>query len=153
MHEQMLKITMQLVILSGEGRWGQNLTNPTRHRLRWSKESETHQPKDPNRKCLQAHSGRVRLHSISAQSCTSEASPRWEKNWQHCSQEFYWRMWIDSNTHQTAVFPVLRDSFWAMKRGWWHLCHLWVEAGKAQMWFSSLSLFCPRSCMFQMVHM
>ena len=55
--EQMLKITMQLVILSGEGRWGQNLTNPTRHRLRWSKESETHQPKDPNRKCLQAHSG------------------------------------------------------------------------------------------------
>ena len=30
-----------------------NLTNPTWHRLRWSKESETHKPKDENRKCLQ----------------------------------------------------------------------------------------------------
>ena len=40
----------------GKGGGGTNLTNPTRHRLRWSKESETHQPKDPNRKCLQAHS-------------------------------------------------------------------------------------------------
>ena len=25
------------------------------------------------------------------------------KNWQHCSQEFHWRTWIDSNTHQIAV--------------------------------------------------
>ena len=60
MHEQMLKITMQLVILSGEGRWGQNLTNPTWHRLRWSKESETHKPKDKNRKCLQIPLGEGR---------------------------------------------------------------------------------------------
>ena len=57
MHEQMLKITMQLVILSGEGRWGQNLTNPTWHRLRWSKESETHQMKQFNRQCLQIPQG------------------------------------------------------------------------------------------------
>ena len=62
-------------------------------------------------------------------------------------------MWIDSGAHQTAVFPVLSDSFWAMKRGWCHLGHLWVEAWEAQVWFSSLSLFCPRSCMFQRVHM
>ena len=96
---------------------------------------------------------RVRSRSISAQSCTSEASPRWEKNWQHCSQEFYWRMWIDSNTHQIAVFLLPGDSFWPMKHGWCHLCHFWVEAWKAQMWLSSLSLFpapeaaCSRWCM------
>lgn len=51
------------------------------------------------------------------------------------------------------LISVLSDSFWAMKRGWCHLCHLWVEAWKAQVWFSSLSLFCPRSCMFKRVHM
>ena len=41
----------------GGGRADTNLTNPTQHKLWWSNESETHQPKDPNRKCLQAHSG------------------------------------------------------------------------------------------------
>ena len=30
-----------------------DVTNPTRHRLKWSKESETHQMKQSNRKCLQ----------------------------------------------------------------------------------------------------
>ena len=25
------------------------------------------------------------------------------KNWQHCSQEFHWRTWIDSNSRQIAV--------------------------------------------------
>ena len=37
-----------------------NLTNPTWHRLRWSKESETHKPKDKNRKCLQIPLGEGR---------------------------------------------------------------------------------------------
>ena len=75
------------------------------------------------------------------------------KNWQHCSQEFHWRTWIDSNTRQIAVFLLPGDSLWPMKRGWCHLCHFWVEAGKAQMWLSSLSLFpapeaaCSRWCM------
>ena len=75
------------------------------------------------------------------------------KNWQHCSQEFYWRTWIDSNTRQIAVFLLPGDSLWPMKHGWCPLCHFWVEAGKAQMWLSSLSLFpapeaaCSRWCM------
>ena len=73
------------------------------------------------------------------------------KNWQHCSQEFHWRTWIDSNT-QIAVFLLPGASLWPMKRGRWHLCHFWVEAGKAQVWLSSLSLFpapeaaCSRWC-------
>ena len=50
MHKQMLKITLQLVMLSGEG-GGQgdtNLTTPTQHRQKWSKEPETHQTKEPD---------------------------------------------------------------------------------------------------------
>ena len=75
------------------------------------------------------------------------------KNWQHCSQEFHWRTWIDSNTRQIAVFLLPGASLWPMKRGRCPLCHFWVEAGKAQMWLSSLSLFpapeaaCSRWCM------
>ena len=148
----MWKITMQLVILSGEGRWGQNLTNPTRHRLRWSKESETHQPKDPSTKCLQ-----IPLREGMFNLCTKlypRSFSKVRKNWQDCSQEFYWRMWIDSNTCQIAVFLLPGDSFWPMKHGWCHLCHFWVEACvEAQMWLSSLSLFpapeaaCSRWCM------
>ena len=55
MQEQRLKITLQLVITVGEeGDSGDtDVTNPTRHRLKWSKESETHQMKQSNRKCLQ----------------------------------------------------------------------------------------------------
>ena len=120
-----------------------NLTNPTRHRLRWSQESETHQPKDPNRKCLQIPLGERRIMFNFFSKLYLQSFSKVRKNWQHCSQEFCWRMWIDSDTRQIAVFPVLSDSFWAMKRGWCHLCHFWVEAGKAQVWFSRLS-FLPQ---------
>ena len=51
MHKQMLKITLQLVMLSGEGagvRGDTNLTTPTQHRQKWSEESETHQTKEPD---------------------------------------------------------------------------------------------------------
>ena len=65
------------------------------------------------------------------------------KNWQHCSQEFYWRMWIDSSTRQIAAFLLPGDSLWPMKRGWCHLWHFWVEARKAQVWLSSL-FFLPQ---------
>ena len=51
MHKQMLKITLQLVMLSGG--WGDtNLTTPTQHRQKWSKEPETHQTKEPDMKGL-----------------------------------------------------------------------------------------------------
>ena len=51
MHKQMLKITLQLVMLSGEGGGGRgdtNLTTPTQHRQKRSKEPETHQTKEPD---------------------------------------------------------------------------------------------------------
>ena len=80
MQEQRLKITLQLVKTVGEeGDSGDpDVTNPTRHRLKWSKESETHQ-RSQIENAFKFHSERVRSRSISAQSCTSEASPRREK--------------------------------------------------------------------------
>ena len=52
MHKQMLKITLQLVMLSGKGGLGgrgdTNLTTPTQHRQKSSKESKTHQTKEPD---------------------------------------------------------------------------------------------------------
>ena len=59
MQEQRLKITLQLVKTMGEeGDSGDpDVTNPTRHRLKWSKESETHQMKQFNRQCLQIPQG------------------------------------------------------------------------------------------------
>ena len=51
MHKQMLTITLQLVMLSGEGGGDMgdtNLTTPTQHRQKWSKEPETHQTKEPD---------------------------------------------------------------------------------------------------------
>ena len=50
MHKQMLTITLQLVMLSGEGRGrgDTNLTTPTQHRQKSSKESKTHQTKEPD---------------------------------------------------------------------------------------------------------
>ena len=51
MHKQMLKITLQLVMLSGEGagvRGDTNLTTPTQHTQKSSKESKTHQTKEPD---------------------------------------------------------------------------------------------------------
>lgn len=98
----------------------------------------------------------LREGQITFNLCTKlylRSSSKVRKNWQHCSQEFYWRMWIDSNTSQIAVFLLPGDSFWPMKHGWCHLCHFWVEAWNAQMWLSSLSLFpapeaaCSRWCM------
>ena len=56
MHKQMLKITLQLVMLSGEGGGGRgdtNLTTLTQHRQTWSKEPETHQTKEPDTEGLQ----------------------------------------------------------------------------------------------------
>ena len=55
MHEEMLKITLQLVILSGEGGGGRGdttLTTPTQHKQKWSKESETHQMEESDTKGL-----------------------------------------------------------------------------------------------------
>ena len=47
MNKQMLKITLQLVMLSGG--WGDtNLTTPTQHTQKSSKEPETHQTKEPD---------------------------------------------------------------------------------------------------------
>ena len=52
MHKQMLKITLQLVMLSGG--WGDtNLTTPTQHTQKSSKEPETHQTKEPDTEGLQ----------------------------------------------------------------------------------------------------
>ena len=68
------------------------------------------------------------------------------KNWQHC----YQGCGLDRNTYQIAIFLVPSDSFWPMNRGWCHLRHFWVEAWKARVWLSSLSLSCPRSFVFQM---
>ena len=50
MHKQMLTITLQLVMLSGEGggRGDTNLTTPTQHRQKWKKEPETYQTKEPD---------------------------------------------------------------------------------------------------------
>ena len=51
MHKQMLKVTLQLVMLSGEGagvRGDTNLTTPTQHTQKSSKESKTHQTKEPD---------------------------------------------------------------------------------------------------------
>ena len=55
MHKQMLKVTLQLVMLSGEGRGrgDTNLTTPTQHRQKSSKESKTHQTKEPDTEGLQ----------------------------------------------------------------------------------------------------
>ena len=55
MHKQMLKITLQLVMLSGErgGRGDTNLTTPTQHTQKSSKESKTHQTKEPDTEGLQ----------------------------------------------------------------------------------------------------
>ena len=46
----MLTITLQLVMLSGEGRGrgDTNLTTPTQHRQKWKKEPETYQMKEPD---------------------------------------------------------------------------------------------------------
>ena len=55
MQEQQLKITLQLVKTVGEEGDSRDtdVTNPTQHRLKWSKETETHQMKQFNRQCLQ----------------------------------------------------------------------------------------------------
>ena len=67
----MLKITLQLVMLSGKGglrdRGDTNLTTPTQHRQKWSEESETHQMKQLNRQCLQIPLG---VDQITFNSCT-----------------------------------------------------------------------------------
>ena len=59
MQEQRLKITLQLVKTVGEEGDSRDtyVTNPTQHRLKWSKESETHQMKQFNRQCLQIPQG------------------------------------------------------------------------------------------------
>ena len=59
MHKQMLKITLQLVMLSGErgGRGDTNLSTPTQHTQKWSKEPETHQTRNQIQKVFISHSG------------------------------------------------------------------------------------------------
>ena len=56
----MLKITLHLVILGGEGGGGRgdtNLTTPTQHTQKWSKEPETHQTRNQIQKVFISHSG------------------------------------------------------------------------------------------------
>ena len=60
MNKQMLKITLQLVILSGEGGGDMgdtNLTTPTQHTQKWRKEPETHQTRNQIQKVFKPHSG------------------------------------------------------------------------------------------------
>ena len=79
----MRKITLQLVILSGEGRWGTGeiqiwLIPPGTD---WggvrSQRHTSQRIKIGN--AFKSHLGRVGAHSVSAQSSTSVASPMWEK--------------------------------------------------------------------------
>ena len=133
----------------GGGREDTNLTNPTQHKLRWSNERHTSQRIQIENAFKPTAEGQITFNLCTELYLRSFSKVR--KNWQHFSQEFYWRMWIGSNTHQTAVFLLPSDSFWPMKHECFHLCH-WVQAGKAQMWLCSLSLFpvteaaCSRWC-------
>ena len=122
MHKQMLTITLQLVMLSGEGRGrgDTNLTAPTQHRQKWKKEPETYQTKEPDIEGLlqipfwgrsndiyflhkivpqKLHQGKKKTNSIATKDVASIVN------------------------HQIAVFLSPSDSFWPMKPGCCHLCH------------------------------
>ena len=136
----------------GGGSRDTNLTNPTQHRLKWKRSQRHTTRRNQMENAFKSHSKEDKIIFNFCTMLPLRSFSKVRKKWQHCYQEFYWRMWTDSNTHQIVTFPVLSDSFWPVNCGWCLPCHLRVEAWKAQVWLSSFFPSCPRSCVFQMVH-
>ena len=140
MHKQMLKITLQLVILSGEGGGGRGTRiwvlplSTDRSAVRSQRHTRRRNP--IQKAFFKSHSGDgLMTFNFCTKLYLRNFTKARKKNWQPC----YQGRGINSNIHQIAVFLSPSDSFWPIKRGCCHLCHFWVEAWKphATLWFLS----------------
>lgn len=88
------------------GRSGESIKSDSSHWTSWSggKESETHRPRSQIENAFKSHSGGSE-HVQSLHKAVPKKLLKVRKSWQHCSQELYWRTWIDSDARQTAAFP------------------------------------------------
>ena len=113
----MLKVTLQLVMLSGEG-GGQgdtNLTTPTQHRQKSSKESKTHQTKEPDTEGLQIPFwGRSNDIYFLHKTVPQKLHQGKKKNQQHCYQGCGINSKSSNSCFSISQWLILANETWVL---------------------------------------